>query len=75
MNTETRTIGPVTQGALKGGGAAGAITVLLVWVASLLGLDVPEPVAAAVTLLISLGGTAFGGWLVWPGSGQRVDRG
>lgn len=37
------------------GTAAGALTVILVWVAGLLGLDVPAEVAAAVTVLLSTG--------------------
>lgn len=39
-------------------GAAGSVTVILVWVASLLGLDVPDAVAAALTVLITVG-TAY----------------
>lgn len=37
---------------------AGALTVVLVWVAGLLGLDVPAEVASAVTALIG----AAAGW-------------
>jgi hypothetical protein len=36
-------------------GVAGAVTVILVWLADLAGLDVPTAVAAAVTLLITFG--------------------
>lgn len=35
------------------GGAAGAFSVVLVYVAGLLGLDVPPEVASSVTVLIS----------------------
>lgn len=35
------------------GGAAGAVTVVLVWVAEMFGLEVPAEVASAVTVLIS----------------------
>ena len=35
------------------GGATGAIVVLIVWILTLLGLDVPPTVAAALTVLIS----------------------
>lgn len=35
------------------GGAAGAVTVVLVWAAGLGGLEVPPEVASAVTVLIS----------------------
>ena len=37
------------------GGAAGAVTVVLVWAAGLAGLEVPPEVASAVTVLISFG--------------------
>jgi hypothetical protein len=36
-------------------GFAGAVTVILVWVAGMLGLEVPEEVAAAVTALLATG--------------------
>jgi hypothetical protein len=35
------------------GGAAGAITVVLVWAAGFAGVEVPPEVASAVTVLIS----------------------
>lgn len=37
------------------GGAAAAVTTVLVWVAAMLGVDVPAEVAAALTTLISFG--------------------
>lgn len=40
-------------------GAAGAVTVVLVWVAGMFGVDVPPEVASAVTVLIS----TAAGWL------------
>lgn len=40
-------------------GAAGAATVVLVWVAGMFGVDVPAEVAAAATVLIS----TVAGWL------------
>jgi len=36
------------------GGAAGAAAIVLVWLASLFGLDIPDYVAQAATVLISL---------------------
>jgi len=42
-------INPKVQAA----GAAGAITILLVWVAGLFGLDVPAEAASAFTVLVS----------------------
>ena len=35
------------------GGVAGALTIVLVWVAGMLGVDVPPEVASAVTVLVS----------------------
>lgn len=35
--------------------AAGAATIVVVWVAGLLGLDVPPEVASAVTVLLAAG--------------------
>lgn len=40
-------------------GAAGAVTIMLVWAAGLAGLDVPPEVASAFTVLISFAA----GWL------------
>jgi hypothetical protein len=40
-------------------GAAGAATTVLVWVASLFGVDTPPEVAAALTTLLA----TFAGWL------------
>lgn len=37
------------------GGAAGAVTIVLVYLASLAGLDVPPEVASAFTVLVSFG--------------------
>ena len=37
------------------GGAAGAVTVVIVYVASLLGVEFPPEVASAFTVLISFG--------------------
>jgi hypothetical protein len=44
---------------IQAAGAAGAVTVVLVWGAGLAGLDVPPEVASAVTVLIS----SAAGWL------------
>lgn len=40
-------------------GVAGSLTILLVWVAGLFGLDVPPEVASAFTVLVS----SLAGWL------------
>ncbi len=38
---------------VQAAGAAGAVTVLLVWVAGMFGLDVPAEAASAFTVLVS----------------------
>jgi hypothetical protein len=53
-----RTVGPVTAGSAAGTAAA----VLVVYVASLFGLEVPDPVAGALAVLL----TVAGGYLVKP---------
>jgi hypothetical protein len=35
------------------GGAAGSVTVMLVWIAGMYGIDVPPEVASAFTVLVS----------------------
>lgn len=60
---EKRSVGVVTQAS----GAGSALGILLVWVASLIGLDVPEAVQGAVVVLLTL----LGGYLVKPGTGTR----
>ena len=37
------------------GGVAGAVTILLVYIASMLGLDVPPEVSSAFTVIVSAG--------------------
>ena len=41
---------------VRAGGVAGAITVVLVWAASQVGVEIPAEVASALTTLISFGG-------------------
>lgn len=43
---------------VQAGGLAGAVTIILVWVAGLCGLDVPPEVASAFTLIVATG-TAY----------------
>lgn len=68
---ETRSVGPVTLSATAGMTVAGALTTILVWGLALAGVDVPGPVAAALTVLLAAVGTLIGGWLVRPGNGTR----
>ena len=65
-HTQHRTVGPVTTGAAAGTGVAGAAAVVLVWLLSLTGLDVPAEVSAALAVLIGGIGTLIGGFLVRP---------
>lgn len=44
---------------VQAAGAAGAVTVILVWIVGLLGVDIPPEVASAFTTLIA----AAAGWL------------
>lgn len=48
------------QRKVQAGGLAGAITVVLVWIAGTAGVDVPPEVASAFTTIISVGV----GWLI-----------
>lgn len=59
-------VGPVTHGAGLGEGVAGAIAVLLVFIAVQFGLEIPEYVAAAAAVIIGYIGTLVGGKLVKP---------
>lgn len=52
-NREQGSLMPVPK--VAAGAAAGAATVLLVWIAGMLGADVPPEVASAVTVLLSAG--------------------
>lgn len=36
------------------GGVAGAVTILLVWIASMLGLDVPPEASSAFTVIVGV---------------------
>jgi hypothetical protein len=49
----TRSLAPTSK--VIAGGTAGAATVLLLWLVSLFGLQVPPEVAAAVTALLAAG--------------------
>lgn len=49
----TRRDKTMIQPKVAAGGAAGAASVVLVWVAGLFGLDVPAEVASAFTVLLS----------------------
>jgi hypothetical protein len=53
---------PKVTAAAQGAGAAGAITVVLVWVGSLFNVDVPPEVASAVTTLLATGAAYWAGY-------------
>lgn len=50
---------------------AGAITLLIVWVLSMRGVDIPPEVASGITVLVGFIGGIIGGWVVKPGTGKR----
>lgn len=45
----------VPNAKVASGSVAGAVTIVLVWVAALLGLEIPTEVAQAITILIGFG--------------------
>lgn len=57
-----RTVGPVTQATT----GAAAIVLILVWILSFWGIEVPNEVQGAFTVIVVL----VAGWLV-PGPGRR----
>lgn len=70
-NSEKRTIGVVTQSSTGGATVAGGITIIIVWLLSLSGVDVPPEVASGFTVIIGAIGGLVGGWMVKPGDGKR----
>lgn len=59
-------IGPVTKGSAAGTGVAGAGAIVIVWVASLFGFEIPAEVAGAVVVIIGFVGSLVGGKVVSP---------
>lgn len=47
--------GALPTSKVAAGGAAGALTVVLVWILGALGVDMPPEVASALTVLLSTG--------------------
>lgn len=72
METEKRTVGPVSQGAGMGTAVALLIAFLI---QHFTGVLLPGEVQAALALVIAYAGALLGGFLVKPGTGKRVDRG
>lgn len=68
---EKRKIGHVTQASTGGATLAGGLTVIIVWLASLAGVDIPAEVGSGITVVLGAIGALVGGWLVKPGSGER----
>lgn len=68
-----KAIGSTTVGATAGTGIAGAAAVVLVWVLSESGVDVPAEVSAAIAVLIGGVGTIIGGKLM-PSNQVRTER-
>ncbi|WP_405472393.1 hypothetical protein [Paenarthrobacter ilicis] len=69
--TPSRTVGPVTAAATAGSGTGYALGIVVVWVLSTSGVNVPGPVADAIGFLLTVGLSFAGGWLVPPGTGSR----
>ena len=69
-------IGPVTKGSAAGTGVAGAGAIVIVWVASLFGFEIPAEVAGAVVVIIGFVGSLVGGKVVSPEKAARfqIDR-
>lgn len=65
-------IGTTTMGATAGTGLAGAAAVVLVWILTVCGVEVPAEVAAALAVLIGGVGTLLGGKLA-PTSQVRTE--
>lgn len=65
-------IGTTTMGATAGTGLAGAAAVVLVWVLTQVGVDVPAEVSAALAVLIGGIGTLVGGKLA-PSNQVRTE--
>lgn len=53
LRAEATSTGLAPQPKVAAGGIAGAVALVLVWVAGLAGLDVPAEVAAAVVMVLS----------------------
>lgn len=66
-SSSKRSIGPVTGAATLGG----SLGLVIVWVASQFGVEVPEAVANGFVVIL----IALGGWIVKPGTGKRVSNG
>lgn len=54
---------PKVTAAGVGGGVAGSLTVILVWVVGMAGLDVPPEVASAFTTLVTAVAAIVAGYL------------
>lgn len=60
-------IGPVTTAATTGAGGAAAAVVIIVWLVNLIwGVEVPQEVAGAATVLVAIAGGLIGGKRVIP---------
>ena len=65
-------IGTTTMGATAGTGLAGAAAVILVWILTQVGVEVPAEVSAALAVLIGGVGTLIGGKLA-PSNQVRTE--
>lgn len=59
----TRKPGQTTALAAGTGGLSGAVATILLWIATLNGLEVPAEVGAALGVILTVAGAVVGGWL------------
>jgi hypothetical protein len=67
-------VGPVTKGSAAGTGVAGAGAVVIVWIASIFGFEIPAEVASAIVIIIGFIGSLVGGKVVSPEKAAAFQR-
>lgn len=64
---QKRTVGPVTRASSTGSGVAAAIVTVFAWImSSTAGVDLPEGVQTAVTVILVFAGGLIGGYIPRP---------
>lgn len=57
---------PKVKAAGAGAGTSGAVAILLIWVLSQVGVDVPPEAAAAISTVVASAGALVGGYVKAP---------
>ena len=70
----TRKPGPTTALAAGTGGLSGAVVTIILWIATINGLEVPAEVGAALGVILTVAGAVIGGWLA-PSTEARIKDG